>query len=369
MFHSHLGNNIEEELSTKKILLIEDDPDDVYLFKVTLKKISHPSFNYQFEHYDNVEEALNALSSNIYDVVFLDLSLPGYHGPYIVENVIPQVSIPVIVMTGYNDLQMAKQSIRLGAQDYLIKGQVNGDLLDRAIVYAMERKNIDQLKDQFISTVSHEIRTPLSIIKAAVSNLNDGVLGELEPDQKKAILMLDHNVLRLTRIIENLLDISRLQSGSFKPHIISTNLNQLINQVIEDFTPKVEKTNIKIKSNLSKDLPLVNMDTDMVIQLITNILSNAFRYANSVIEIETSFSKEEVKVIISNDGPSLSSSEKDKIFDRFTQINRPVGGRGYKGTGLGLPISKLITELLNGKIGVESENNGVSFFFTLPITV
>lgn len=370
MFRSHIAKDeILRPNHTKKILLIEDDPDDVTLFQIALRKNKESSFNYELAYEEDLKSAVNRTIDEDIDIIFLDLSVSGSVELDAVEKLLPCVKVPVIVLTGRKDRNLAKEAIRLGAQDYLVKGSVDGEKIDRAIVYALERKSIDQIKDEFISTISHEIRTPLSIIKAAVSNLGDEVVGSLNEDQTKIVGMLENNVERLTRIIDHLLDMSRLESGKFQVNLNNFDINELIYQICGEYELRLKDEKLEISSELESNLPLVKIDGDMVMQVFHNIITNAIRYARKKIVIFTSVERNFVKVGISNDGDAINENDLEKIFDRFVQINRPIGGQGYKGTGLGLPLCKLMIQALQGQIWAEnSQDKHTTFYFTLPLS-
>ncbi len=230
-----------------------------------------------------------------------------------------------------------------------------------------ERKELDRLKDEFLSTVSHELRTPLTIVKEALDNLRDGIAGNLNEEQKKVVNIGRENVDRLTLLISDLLDLSRLESGKATFNKAAVDLQQLIRSASDNLGPLAERKRLSLITDLPEDLPQVFADADMINQVITNLVSNALRFARSRITIYAGVEDEKlIKISVIDDGKGVSKKQLQMLFDKFVQTSRPQGGAGYQGTGLGLSICKRIVDAHNGQIWVESEEGkGAQFHFTL----
>lgn len=232
-----------------------------------------------------------------------------------------------------------------------------------------ERKRLDQLKDDFISAVSHELRIPLTIVKGAISNLQDGVAGALQSKQTKLVAIADRQLTRLIRLINDLLDLARLESGRGRFAPAKTDAAALLQQVVKDFKLEAKKHRLTIQTELSRPTPLVFADPELVHQVLNNLMGNALRFAKTQIGLEAQPAPNEAKVIfrVSNDGEAIPFEEQQRLFSKFYQASLSQGRAVYKGTGLGLTICKEIVERHGGKIGVESQpNQGVTFYFTLP---
>lgn len=228
-----------------------------------------------------------------------------------------------------------------------------------------QRKKLEHMKDEFLSTVSHELRTPLAIVKGAVSNLKDGILGDLNEKQAKTIGITSKNISRLSKLINDLLDLSRLESGKATLNLVDLDIGRLLSEVTLGFNDLLLESKINFTLNIEPHLPLVKGDADMLVQVFTNILSNAQRYARRNLSITSKFDRDFVRVSISDDGDGISEENLQLLFSKFQQINRPQGGSGYKGTGLGLAICKEIIELHKGKIWAESTIGKGSVFHVL----
>ena len=244
-----------------------------------------------------------------------------------------------------------------------------------------EKTRIEALKDELIGVISHELRTPLTIIKSAICNLNDGIVGDLTEKQQKIVQTTNRSVDRLARMINNLLDISRLESGRTKVSRKELNLKYLIQDVVASLEEVVQKKNITFTMRIQDNLAAVFGDSDMLTQLMLNLINNALRYAKSNILITAENKKanqqaathelittpDVIQISVIDDGTGIAPENMKIIFDKFRQVNRPEGGAGYKGTGLGLAICKQIVTLHNGRIWAESElGNGARFHFTIP---
>lgn len=233
------------------------------------------------------------------------------------------------------------------------------------------RKALERMKDEFVSTVSHELRTPIAIIQGAVENLKDGIVGELTEQQLKIIEVAHNNSKRLSRIINDLLDLTRLESGRFKITQSPVDLAAFFEKNKESFQKTVDEKIDGFQVNLGEGLSNIFTDEDHLMQILTNLLSNAARYATHKISVNVKPMEEHGKVYahfsVSDDGQGLSEDDQEKIFNRFVQVNRPSGGGGYKGTGLGLSICHKLVELHKGRIWVESQvGKGATFNFTIP---
>ncbi len=195
-----------------------------------------------------------------------------------------------------------------------------------------ERKRLGKMKDEFISNVSHEMRTPLTIIKGSLENIKIGVVGELTPAQTEVIDAIFRSVNRLARIINDTLDLSRLESGRSIINRCDLKPNLLVQEVIHNFEKTAQESSITLIEDLSS-LPHVSADPDLIIQVLTNLISNAIRFGKTKVIVTGSKTEQGVKISVVDDGLGISEEDQKKIFNKFEQLNRPAGGEGYKGTG------------------------------------
>ncbi len=231
-----------------------------------------------------------------------------------------------------------------------------------------ELEKIDQLKTDFVSIVSHELRTPLSITKEGISLVLDGVAGEISPKQNKILTTSKNNIDRLARIINDLLDISRIESGKAELKIKSVDIRALINSVVASFTFKAKEKGLELIAELPQKEGLnLHIDEDKIVQVFTNLIDNALKFTEKGSVAVSMIEKErKMEFTVSDTGKGITKEDMPKVFSKFVQFGRTTG-TGAKGTGLGLSIAKGLVELHGGKIWVESEaGRGSKFIFTLP---
>ncbi len=229
-------------------------------------------------------------------------------------------------------------------------------------------EQLDQLKDDFVSTVSHELRTPLTTMKEFVSIVLDEIPGKINKEQKEYLNIIHGNIDRLARIIANLLDISKIEAKKMELKKTLVNIETLAKDVVSGFKAKTDAKHSTIETSFPKALSDVYIDADRITQVFTNLIDNAIKFTPEkgkiVVEIKTG--EKEIECSVSDTGIGIAPGNRDKLFEKFVQIER-TAGPGTKGTGLGLAIIKDLVQLHNGKIWVESSlDKGSRFIFTLP---
>ncbi|MDD5729820.1 MAG: ATP-binding protein [Candidatus Omnitrophica bacterium] len=230
-----------------------------------------------------------------------------------------------------------------------------------------KEKEIDRLKTEFISTVSHELRTPLTTIRESVSQILDGILGPTTADQREFLAMCLEDIDRLTRIINDLLDISKIEAKKveIKPHAVD--ITSLVKGVAFLFAPRFKEKGLEIKSSFSGEPIEAYADKDKIIQVFTNLVGNAIKFTEKgYVEISVIDKEDFVECSVYDTGRGIAEDDLPKVFSKFQQFGR-VDGPGEKGTGLGLSIAKGLVELHHGKIWIESKfGEWTKFTFTLP---
>ena len=232
-------------------------------------------------------------------------------------------------------------------------------------------RQLSSMRRDFISNVSHELRTPVSVIRANSETLLQGALDDKKQAKvfSKAIL---HNSERLTEMVSDLLDLSRIDHGELKLIIEETDLKQSIDQVVDSLKHLGKKKNISIKCNCPQKSQFVLADKKALERILTNLIDNAFKYSeeNSVIEISTKSKKKDdnIVVTVTDNGKGISDEDKPLIFDRFFRTAEARASE-KKGSGLGLAIVKNLVNSLNGDVGVRNApQKGSEFWFSLPVS-
>ncbi len=224
------------------------------------------------------------------------------------------------------------------------------------------------LKSEFTSMVSHELRTPLAVIKDGVSVVSEGSAGELNDQQKNFLGMALANIDRLSRLINDVLDLSKLETKKMEFRIVKGNLNELIDDVLKSYEHILKKKGLRLHKKLDPFLPLVRLDPDRITQVFYNLMTNAVKFTDEgFIGVESKTLKGRVTISVEDTGQGMRKEDLYRIFEKFEQI-APADRAKAPGTGLGLAICKQIIEQLGGRIWVESEfGKGSKFFFSLPI--
>jgi PAS domain S-box-containing protein len=229
-------------------------------------------------------------------------------------------------------------------------------------------KEIDRMKSEFISTVSHELRTPLTSIKGYVDLILDGDAGEINKTQCEFLTIVKQNTDRLVSLINDLLDISRIESGKVQMRKEPLAIDKIIRDVVTNFKTLLEEKAHELELELADNLPILIGDRDRISQVLTNLLGNAIKYTpnGGQIKIEAKIDNQFVKVSVSDTGIGIAKEDQAKLFQKFYRVDSSFT-REHSGTGLGLAIAKTIIEHHGGSISVESElGKGSTFSFTLP---
>ncbi|MDE2314104.1 MAG: response regulator [Elusimicrobia bacterium] len=250
----------------------------------------------------------------------------------------------------------------------------------------LESRRMDKIKDNFMSAVSHGMRSPLTIIKAASANLKQGLAGRLSARQSEMVSLQYKSILRLEKIVDNILDLSRLESGRAQIRAHDFDAGHLIKETADSFRLVSEEHGIRIECALPARMPYAYADPELFIQTLSNLIDNALRYAKKRVVISAKTVEEPspearapsgrtavlaarkcLQISVIDDGPGIPPDRIGDLFNKFVQLDRSTKGEGYKGTGLGLAICKEIIERQRGRIWVESrEGEGTRFHFSIP---
>ena len=470
------------------ILLIEDDPTYVEFVRGALSESRGMSF--ELEHADQLRSGLERLAAGEIDLVLLDLGLPDSQGLDTLRKLRSQAArVPVVVLTCLDDETTAIEASQRGAQDYLDKGHIDGNLLVRSLHYVIRRSCADealrvseacfrnmiynnadgilivdpqgivrhinpaaqslfggraeqlldqpfgfpivaeetaevdivsmgrgsvtaemraaemtwkgqpvhivslrdvtehkrlleeleqhrrqelQAKDQFISHVSHELRSPLAAVYEFVTILLDGLAGDITEQQGEHLETILRNVIQLKTMIDDLLDITRAQTGKLTVQPRYLPLAENVHAAIEACGRAASTKGLALSAELLDELPPVYADGQRVQQIVTNLINNAVKFTpeDGSITIRAGIDENDpdfLSISVSDTGCGIGHGDCERIFEQMYQV-QCNGEAGRKGLGLGLHICKELVSRQGGRIWVESRlREGSTFFFTLPI--
>jgi len=265
-----------------------------------------------------------------------------------------------------------KDKSRFPASSTIAPVILNGKIVGAVEVFRdiTKEREIDKAKTEFVSLASHQLRTPLSTVSWYSEMLLSGDAGEITDDQKKYLEEVYKSNQRMVDLVNTLLDVSRIEMGTFIVESKLTDIVNLTKSTIDEQGLQIAEKKIKFSSSFDNDIPLMQSDPKLLRMVIQNILSNAIKYTpnNGKVKISVSLKdKNNILLEISDTGHGIPKNQQDKIFTKLFRADNVIG-KDTEGTGLGLYIAKSIVEQSGGKIWFESdENKGTVFYFTLPI--
>ncbi|MFQ5970308.1 MAG: sensor histidine kinase [Nitrososphaerales archaeon] len=244
------------------------------------------------------------------------------------------------------------------------------NLLSSAMKEKIERsKEIDKAKDEFLAMITHELKTPLVPIQGYSELLLDGTLGQLTHEQNEKIRIINESSLSLTQLIQDLLDVRRLELHQLNFRKVDVNAEEVISTAIQTMKPGAEKADAKLVPQVQKPIEVV-CDPARIVQVVTNLIKNSIRYVppqEGIIEVAVKQNGNEALFSVKDNGIGIPKNMQEGLFKKFYQVDTSVR-RKSEGSGLGLAICKGIVEAHGGKMYVESDaGKGATFYFTLPL--
>jgi len=374
--------NTEEQT----ILLIEDNPGDSRLIKEMLNEIT--SINYRLIIAETLKEGCEEIKKNDFILILLDLNLPDSSGIKTFDTVMNFAEkIPVVLISGMQDVELSLSLIKEGAQDYITKQDINSTLLGKTILFAKERKKLlseliiankelafqnkekekraaelviakdhaeqsDRLKSAFLANMSHEIRTPMNGILGFAELLKEpNLTGE---EQQEYIEIIEKSGVRMLNIINDIVDISKIEAGLMEVNLTESNGNEQIEYIYTFFKPEVEGKGMQFsyRHGMLSSESIIKTDREKLYAILTNLIKNAIKYTNKgAIEFGYDYVVEmhgraSLQFFVKDTGIGIPKDRQGAIFERFIQADIS-DKHSYQGAGLGLSISKAYVEMLS----------------------
>lgn len=380
--------------STVKILLVEDNTAEARFLQELLKQAKSKQFS--LVHVKRLGEALDQLKTDYFDVVLLDLSLPDSQG---LASLAPLLSVapsvPIVVLTNTNDDQLGLEAVRQGAQDFLVKRQVNYEVLVRSLCYAIERKQvsealrtvnqvlevqvqqrtdelvkakeINQLKTEFVSMLSHDFRSPLTTIMLATGLLQNND-HQLTKEKKLNNFQLIRSAINdMAQLLDEVLLISQADAGKLKCKLALLDLITFCQQLVSDAQLSIREKDLTLIFNYQGELDNSLWDESLLRHILVNLLTNAIKYSlvGGTVLFELIAQEKTVSFRIQDQGIGISKEDQKQLFEPFYRANNV---EKIPGTGLGLTIVKKCAITHGGDILLESEVGvGTTVTVTLPL--
>ena len=368
------------EVNPPKILIVEDKQDNIDLLSYFLK----PQ-NYELMVAMDGESAIEMITKTPPDIILLDIMLPKMNGFDVCERVKkdPRTRfIPVIMITALKELKDKIHSLEVGADDFITKPFENVELLTRVKSLLriknyhdeLERKNkellrMDQFKDELAHLIVHDMKNPIFVIQG---NLQMMGMGLNEPDSdvlQKYVDRIERSTQNLLRMVMNLIDITKIESGEMKLNKELVRINDLVESCVKKIRDYPENSSKKITLDMANDIPMTSLDNSVIERVFDNIItfsvSNVANEGN--VQIKTSYEQDTICCQIKDDGIQIPTEFHHTIFEKFSQVE--IKNEGFRvGRGLGFTYSKLAVEAHDGKIFLDEQMKiGNNFIIQLPI--
>lgn len=364
-----------------RILLIEDNPGDADLVREYLKDARRGPIEVQ--HAVRLSAGLERLAGQRFDAVLLDLGLPDSLGLETFRRLHAHTAeVAVVVASGFDDETVALEALQEGAQDYLIKGEIDSKTLERTLRYAVERKRIElqlhaakeaaeaanRAKSTFLANMSHEIRTPLN----AILGMTELALGaELSVEVREYLDVVSESGEALLALINDILDFSRIEAGKVTLEHVVFDLHESIGDTMKSMGLQAHKQGLELACQLHPGVPrAVVGDRGRLRQIIVNLIGNAVKFTERgevVLDVRSESlpdNQARLHFAVRDTGIGIPPDKLTTIFESFEQADSSAHRR-FGGTGLGLTISSRLVRLMGGEIQVESQvGRGSVFRFT-----
>ncbi len=355
-----------------KILVVDDSPDNVFLIKTILEEEG-----YTVSTAENGPTALAKLAELSFDLVLLDLMMPGMDGYEVTKRIRGNKSlpfIPILLITAHDSPNVA-HGLDLGADDFIRKPVTVDELLARVrsllrLKHSIdERDEIARQREDFVSRLTHDLRTPLVAAERMLMLFQEGALGGLSAQMQEVITIMARSNTNLLAMVNTLLEVYRFEAGRKNLAFQPVNLHQLLKEVAGELTPLAQQKQLAINLDITEESTTNTVMGDRLElhRLFTNLIGNAIKFTDNgsvtIRLVAPATANDIITIEVADTGPGIPPEEQATLFERFRQ-----GSHKRSGSGLGLYLSRRIVEAHKGTIQVNSEvGKGSVFIVSLPV--
>ncbi|MEO1526282.1 MAG: hybrid sensor histidine kinase/response regulator [Planctomycetota bacterium] len=377
-------------------MIVEDDDFDLLAVRRVLRRSGAAV---ELECVTSLADAVTKLKQHRFDLVLSDLSLPDSYGVETIRKLSRSAAeTPIIVLTHCDSEDLGVRLLEAGAQDYLTKRELTPEVLSRAIRHSIQRHEelvasrhllteIETARDElarqnarleklnaqaqhFVDTVSHEFRTPLTVIREYASLMRDGVAGPVTQEQRRFLGTVEDRVTDLNTIVDDMLDSSRLKTGSIGPRRKTCRVEDVLGTMRDSLEHKAQRRNVRLSFDIESQLPFVYCDPEKARRTLSNLVVNAIKYSGNpgtvVVEIREDIDASGVVFSVTDNGAGIPPESRSRIFDRFDRLGDLDPQNS--GFGLGLAIASEMARINFGELNFESEVGiGSRFYFSVPL--
>jgi signal transduction histidine kinase len=379
------------EAALTRLLLVDDDPDDFVLTKEVVQAISRGRYSIDWIY--DYESAHEAICKSEHDVYLIDYRIGARNGLDLMRECREKACLgPMILLTGQTDFEIDISAMEAGAADFLEKSRLDPVSLERSLRYAISKDRVEKAlerkvaertakleaanealkeasrrKDEFLATLAHELRNPLAPIRNAIEIMR------LAPDKPQSVegarSLLERQVATMVRLIDDLMDVSRITRGKILLYPEKVDLRNSIEDALEIVRPQVDKAGLTLDVDWDEGQFYVKGDRVRLSQIFTNIMANSIKYTERGGRILVKFTHDQTYHIVSieDTGVGIPSEALPHIFDLFTQIDRSLN-RAKGGLGIGLALVRQLVELHGGTVEAHSDgiDCGARFSVRIP---
>ncbi len=339
-----------------KVLLVDDDEDEYVLTRDLLAEFAKNRFSLDWT--PDYDTALADMARDRHQIYLLDYRMGAFDGLELLREALSRgCSAPVIMLTGQGDGEVDVAAMSSGAADYLIKSRLNGEILERALRHALERKRMEKQlareREDFVAMLTHDIKGPLHVILGVADMLLEEVKSDSDRNYSAPLQNLIDNALTINSLVANYLDFAKMKTGGVSLIKQTVSVDEILARICERFDASAQRRDLTLEMTIAEELPPVGGDPLALERVFTNLLSNALKFTPSGgrVTISARPCKQAVNVSVANTGPGIAPDEISAIFEKY-QRARSSGNKD--GTGLGLYIVKSLVEAHGGRIDVQS---------------